>query len=56
MKCIVCPDDFGCGRTLGDDFLEKLVNNVENLSTVFDEIYLDDRKVIIDKHNIVKMV
>ena len=34
---------------LGNDFLCKLKDNVKNLSDVFDEIYLVDANIIIDK-------
>ena len=41
---------FWCGEMLGNNFLCKLVNNVKNLSTVFDEIYPADSSIIIKKY------
>ena len=40
---------------LGNNFLCKLANNVKNLSKVFDEIYLADLSIIINKHYVIKM-
>ena len=40
---------------LGNTFLCKLVNNFKNLSTVFDEIYLADSSIIINKDYVIYM-
>ena len=42
--------EFWCDGMLGNDFLCKLENNVKDLSMVFEEIYLDDSSIIINKH------
>ena len=44
----MCPEDFGYGGMLGNYLLDKLEDNVENLSIVFDEIYLADTSVVIN--------
>ena len=52
---IVSLNDFWCDKMLGNDFLCKLGNNVKNLYMVFDEIYLADSSIIINKHYIMKI-
>ena len=40
---------------LGDDLLNKVANNVKNLSTTFDEIHPVDSNVIFNDYNIIKV-
>ena len=40
---------------LGDDDLDKLANNVDNLSTIFNGIHPTNLCVIINKQNVVKV-
>ena len=46
-------NDFWCGGMLGSNFLCNLVNNVKNLSMVFDEIYPVDSSIIINNHYVI---
>ena len=40
-------------RMLGNNLLCKLTNNVKNLSMVFDDIYLADSSIIINKDYVI---
>ena len=40
---------------LGDDHFDKVTNNVNNLSTIFNEIHLANLSIIISKNNLVKV-
>ena len=44
-----------CGGMLGVDLLDKLVNNVNNLSKIFDKI-LPANSSMINEHNLEKVV
>ena len=46
--------DFGCSGMLGDDHLEKLLNNVNNLGIIFDDTHLPNSSIIIKEHNVGK--